>query len=507
MKRQGSSRRQSFGLEGLESRRLLSVGHPLYGGHHHPQARHGHHHQLAVGKRPAPAPSPSPSPSPTPTPTPTPSPTPVFPVTSGQPLSIAQVGSVLQITGNTGSDTIAVSQSGQTYTISNGTWTTEISGDFMGLVVNGNGGNDSIQLDASVTTDATLRGGAGDDTLVGGSGHDAFYAGAGNNQLTGGTADDTFVAIGSSSDTVTGGGGFDNFWLDNSSIEVVTDLSSAESAGGAMHRVSSFLGFNSGGGSVTPISTSLLGQNLPDPIISSGYTYQNFSANPLFGAAGPSEDDVVQGQVGDCWFLSVLSSVAKVDPNRIRESVVDLGDGTYAVQFGSGSTRTFVRVDADLPTFSWGGPAYANFGAGGSLWVAIMEKALTSYRYSTSAAAYANCSSGWMSEAYGDLGAGSGSSISGSSATDWFNQICSALASGQSVTYATKPSALANLVGNHAYTVDQVGYDAYGNAYLVLRNPWGMDGYSSIDGVNDGYVTVSLADAYGSASMVTRASV
>ena len=138
--------------------------------------------------------------------------------------------------------------------------------------------------------------------------------------------------------------------------------------------------------------------------------------------------------------------------------------------------------------------------------IEVMEKALVSYRYTNSAARYTNIDGGWMSEAYADLGVTS-SSIFASSATDWFNQISSALSAGQSVTFATLTSTQGNLVGSHAYTVDHVGYDASGNAYLVLRNPWGMDGYSTTDGVNDGYVTVSLATAYNIASGVTRAMV
>ena len=71
-----------------------------------------------------------------------------------------------------------------------------------------------------------------------------------------------------------------------------------------------------------------------DPKVTSGATgYKNFAspAHPLFGDGGPIADDVAQGDVGDCFFLATLASVAKVDPNLIRQSVVDLGDGTYAV--------------------------------------------------------------------------------------------------------------------------------------------------------------------------------
>jgi hypothetical protein len=413
------------------------------------------------------------------------------------------VNGVLQITGSTGNDLISLSQSAQTYTLRNGDWSATVTGAYTGLMINGNGGSDSISLDSSVTTSATLRGGAGDDTLVGGGGNDSLFAGAGTNSLTGGMGNDTFVTLGSAADVLWGGGGFDSFWLDNSSSEIVSDLAVDESAGGALHRVGGFLGFNTGS-SIVPVSTSLLGQNLADPVSSASYTYRNFATDPLFGPSGPAENDVVQGQAGDCWFLATLSSVAKIDPNRIRQSIVDLGDGTYAVQFGT-TTKTFVRVDADLAGASWG-LGYAKLGAGNSLWVALMEKALVSYRYTYSAAKYTNIDGGWMSEAYAALGVNS-SSIFASSATDWFNQISSALSAGQSVTFATLTSTQGNLVGSHAYTIDHVGYDASGNAYLVLRNPWGMDGYSTTDGVNDGYVTVSLMTAYNSTSGVSRAMV
>ena len=101
--------------------------------------------------------------------------------------------------------------------------------------------------------------------------------------------------------------------------------------------------------------------------------YKNFATNPLFSDGGPSEDDIQQGYVGDCWYLSSLSSVAKVNPDRIRQSVVDLGDGTFAVQFFRNGQAVFERVDADFATW-YGQMAYANTGKGGSLWVAVMER-------------------------------------------------------------------------------------------------------------------------------------
>ena len=52
-----------------------------------------------------------------------------------------------------------------------------------------------------------------------------------------------------------------------------------------------------------------------------------------------------------------------------------------------------------------------------------------------------------------------------------------------------------NLVGGHAYTVTRVVINDDGTRSLVVRNPWGMDGYRVTDGANDGYVTLTTANA------------
>jgi len=78
------------------------------------------------------------------------------------------------------------------------------------------------------------------------------------------------------------------------------------------------------GATQTP-SRELNGQNLLDPVNGAG-TYQSFSDRPLFGAGGPSKDDVVQGGLANCYYLAGLSAVAKQNANRIKQSVVDLGD-------------------------------------------------------------------------------------------------------------------------------------------------------------------------------------
>src|SRR5207237_8087217 len=137
------------------------------------------------------------------------------------------------------------------------------------------------------------------------------------------------------------------------------------------------------------------GADLPDPAADPQYTWKRFSDFPLFSAAGPSGTDVRQGAVGDCYLMAVFLSIADLNPQRIRQSAVELGDGTYAVQFGRGHARRTVRVDGDLPAYADdGAPAYADQGVGGAMWVAIMEKAYAALR--KGGLAYTGLDTGWM---------------------------------------------------------------------------------------------------------------
>ena len=239
-------------------------------------------------------------------------------------------------------------------------------------------------------------------------------------------------------------------------------------------------------------ANDLVGQNFADPATT--YAYRSFASNPLFSEAGPIADDITQGNVGDCYYLASLAAIAETDPSRIRQSVVDLGDGTFAVQFVKGGSKVYVRVDADLPSWNSSSLVYAKLGKQGSLWVPIMEKAYAYFR--TSNVTYASLESGWMSEASSALGIGSQSTYAAASGRALLDLIAAELSQGKAVTYAAGTIVNgAPLIGFHAYSVEAVNYDSNGVATsLRLRNPWGVDGVGS-DGANDGYVTVTATQA------------
>ena len=459
---------------------------------------------------------------------------------AGTPLAVAEAaylgGTQLRVTGTTAADAITVEQTADGLVVRNtGGWSQTFTGSYKSLRIDAGAGNDSVALAASLAIDAVLYGGAGNDILTGGAGDDRLYGGLGTNTLNAGAGDDVLVTVGGGvNDRATGGAGRDSFWVDLGSKETVTDPSAQEAATGSLHRVNSFTAA-SNKTATTPAKRvqsptgkvgrpkktvkapkpapanpkDLLGQDLVDPVLSSGsMEYAEFAGRPLFADGGPSPDDVSQGGVGDCYFLAVLSSVARVNPTEIRESVVDLGDGTYGVQFTKGGNHVFVRVDNQLAR--WAGMddlAYAGFGAQGSMWVAVMEKAYAFFR--TGAGTYRSLDSGWMSEGYAALGAASASTYSASGASALLNLIKNDLAAGKSVTYAVAtPAAGSNLCRFHAYMVDGVVQDASGRpTHLRLRNPWGTDGDAVTDGSNDGYVTVTAQQAYASLLGFTSAAV
>jgi hypothetical protein len=421
-------------------------------------------------------------------------------------LELSSVGGKLHILGTSGDDTITVtfkhkdSRSGL-FVSSAGfskLWTKTVTS----IRIDGLGGNDQIKINPNISLPVKLFGDAGDDTLGGGSGSDSLYGGAGRDQLRGGGGDDTLVCVGdNSADRCVGGAGLDSFWADSSSSEIITDASADEQAAGAVHRISQFKGGEPAAlpeQSVSPVSTGAQpggGQTLNDPVLTEGAaSYKNFSNLPLFSPRGPAADDVKQGQLGDCYLLASLSAIARQDPQFIRQTIVDLGDGTFAAQFTNRSRKTFVRVDGDLPTTRFGTLAYAQLGKGKSVWVAIMEKAYAFFRRGR--ADYAALVGGFMGEVFEDLGMKTSSIFSAKSGQELLSKLNAELQAGNAVTFGTnEKTKAAPIISGHAYEVDQISTDADGIPTQVrLRNPWATDGAGS-DGKDDGYITLTADQA------------
>ena len=61
---------------------------------------------------------------------------------------------------------------------------------------------------------------------------------------------------------------------------------------------------------------------------------------------GVAFNDVVQGSLGDCFFLAALAAVAKVDPQIIKNNIEDNQDGTYNI--------TLYLLGVEVGETSWG---------------------------------------------------------------------------------------------------------------------------------------------------------
>jgi Ca2+-binding RTX toxin-like protein len=366
----------------------------------------------------------------------------------------------------------------------------------------------------------SLVGNGGNDSLIGGDGNDSLYGGMGSNILEGDNGSDTLVSVGgSTTDLDLGGASLDTFWADSSTTEFL-DADSSELSFGLVHRVGAFsdariTNDSTGITTDTPTPRDPLGQNLPDPyapINGSTPFYARFSNVPLFTSSGPADADIAQGFVGDCYFLSTLGAIARVNPDVIRQHVTEMGDGTYIVRFERDGHDVFYRVDADLPTFGRGMPGYQGNYQFNSMWASVMEKAFALFRHNDGR--YASIEAGWPSEVFQALGFSSASSGFEWSGADLLRTIKTHLDAGQAVTFCTPGGAApvwSALEESHCYIVEGVNLDASGNPVsLILRNPWGYDGGSAAaadSNPGDGLITVSAADAYNFCSTVTWATV
>lgn len=376
--------------------------------------------------------------------------------------------------------------------------------------INGGGGNDAIW---SVAGNDVIFGGDGNDSIHGGLGNDSIHGGGGADYLYGeegddwlngdtgfdvvhgGDGNDTIVSLDNAFDLVYGDAGSDSFWTDAGVIDPLNDASAAEVAAGHIHPIAGFQPYSIVGIGAIPVSTTLNGPKLFDPYATDpNLGLANYAASPLFSHNGPAPADVKQGSIGDCYFMAGLGAVAKTAPDRIRQLVVDLGDGTYAVNFHNNGKNAFVRVDADLWTKFDGSLGYAKKGIDGSIWVPIVEKAWAFYR--NNKATYSSTEGGnnlgidWC-DALGLSHIDFPTNLS-PNATSFLTTIRNELLAGKAITIGG-PAALAPGIpliatnyrrGQHIFTVDSVIMQNNVPVSLKLRNPYGS------------YVTVSATEAY-----------
>ncbi len=211
------------------------------------------------------------------------------------------------------------------------------------------------------------------------------------------------------------------------------------------------------------------GKNLPDPKpqMDDGFLWfdgdrdklstKDYYGKKLFPNGDPSPNDVQQGQLGDCWVLATLGSMAASSSGRdlIKKMIVDNGDGTYTVTFGDGKA---VVVDGDLYVNKNGNPQYAR---GDGNWVQIIEKA-----YAARSKDFENLDGGYQTNAIKVLTGSKTGTMDldpligfDPSKKDVLALVSDQLARGKIVTASGE---------HHAWSI--VGVT---DGKLLIRNPWG----------------------------------
>ena len=201
---------------------------------------------------------------------------------------------------------------------------------------------------------------------------------------------------------------------------------------------------------------------------------------------GVEEGDVVQGALGDCWFLGALSLLACSGNEFIDEIFVSsrLDSGRHVLKFFKNGGWHEVEVDDLIPCGPDGKPAFARCKDENEFWVPIVEKA-----YAKLHGGYHNLTAGQMGYALKDLTGEPVESLHldspetlpcGSIDEDsiWNLFIENIAESHIMGCLIDSPAAMAeeknsyDLLLNHAYGIIDC-QEIQGNRLLRIRNPWG----------------------------------
>jgi len=315
-------------------------------------------------------------------------------------------------------------------------------------------------------------------------------------------------------------------WITNALVN--GNAANATWTGGAASSTS--LGNLAVGSSATQLSELIgkwfLGTDLPSSTVRmSGYpsfsvSYSTDSA-PLFGANGPSMNDINQGYLGDCYFLSSLAEVAEKNPSIISSMFTSNGNGTCGVRFYVDGAAEYVTVNNSLADggtiFNYASDiwaslaekAYAQLQAGGAVtgnsisgnsWSAIGNGGAPEYALEeiTGASAITDfCADGssWVTIVY-NSSLEETNYTSGNSTASVLSTLISDLSNDDdlvlsSYTNATDSSGNETLIADHAMSI--YGYDS-STGMLEIRNPWGTEPGQNWDTTFEVSLSTLLAD-------------
>lgn len=257
-----------------------------------------------------------------------------------------------------------------------------------------------------------------------------------------------------------------------------------------------------GGGSGAQIADPAPHKDDRKPDGTSRYDLKRYTG-PLY-LNGISADDVMQGNIGDCYLPAAAAALAHSMPSALQAMIKDDGNGKFTFSFKdpySGRTKK-IEVDADFYSRSWGGPLY---GASSNstdpkrmeLWWPLFEKAYAELNGDYHSIGEGGSSADVFEWVTGR--AGYTEDFSTRNADRMFTAIKQKLGQHLPVCMGTKDDhggrgdfANSGIFGDHTYTVLDA-YEKSGVKYLKLRNPWG-ESEPSGNGANDGVFELKVSD-------------
>ncbi|CAK0867761.1 unnamed protein product, partial [Prorocentrum cordatum] len=209
---------------------------------------------------------------------------------------------------------------------------------------------------------------------------------------------------------------------------------------------------------------------------------------PALFKGGVKAGDIVQGQIGTCFLLGAVGSIAAVNGSDVQKFFIkyDVDVGVYGVRFNVDGEWTYTIVDDYMPVDENGELLYSRCQDPQEVWVPILEKA-----YCKLHTCYEMCDGGQPTEAiFAFLGGVGGrfpvKRTDKRNPSGYFDLLRKSVSNGWLMTTGFKQSAggsrsagkcgegvLDNgLVAGHAYSVLKV-VEAEGNQLVCCRNPWG----------------------------------
>jgi hypothetical protein len=204
-------------------------------------------------------------------------------------------------------------------------------------------------------------------------------------------------------------------------------------------------------------------------------------------------DDIKQGQMGDCWFMSSLAVLTNRDEALAKAVCLTQKfnkEGVYACRFHKNGEEKTILVDDYFPVLDLGRgrivPALGSSQEPREMWVMLIEKA-----YAKLHGSYSAIDGGWMENGMVDLTGGVGSRVmiqgdprTESSLNDGslfrrlkrYSELGYLMGAGSPTGDDTPEGASANqgIVQGHAFSVHGMLEMSSPDLQLIqLRNPWG----------------------------------